>query len=189
MVKISKIYTRSGDDGQTGLVGGSRISKDSLKIQTVGDMDELNCWIGAVRAEAERHNIPALTDKLGIVQNDLFDIGAELATPAGQDTAGLPLIPADRESSMEAWIDELVAGLPELRSFILPGGSELLARLHLARAVCRRAERNLVALASKEEVRRAVTIYLNRLSDLLFAMARYESARSGIKEYLWKPGG
>lgn len=188
MVKINKIYTRQGDDGDTGLVGGSRIAKDALRVEAYGDVDETNAHIGWARTLAERSGVDALSSKLARIQNELFDLGSQLATPAGAEWQGMILMSDAHSTRLESWIDELIEGLPELRSFVLPGGTELNAVLHVARTVCRRAERSVLRLSRAETVARPVLVYLNRLSDLLFAMSRYESHRSGTPEYLWKPG-
>jgi cob(I)alamin adenosyltransferase len=188
MVKINKIYTRTGDEGDTGLVGGERVRKDSLRVAAYGDVDELNAILGWARTLSEKLQRGALTPKLTTIQNELFDLGAELATPPGTTWEGRLVINEQHGSRLEHWIDELVDGIPELRSFVLPGGSELNAALHLARTVCRRAERSVVTLMDTSPVSKALRVYLNRLSDLLFAMARYESHQSGCPEYLWVPG-
>ena len=187
MVKINKIYTRTGDDGSTGLVGGQRVAKDSIRVHAYGDVDELNSVLGWARTITEKNKSKKLLDMLATLQNELFDLGAELATPAGAEWPGMQKMPVSKAQRMEAWIDDLLTGIPELRSFVLPGGTELNASLHLARTVCRRAERNVLALSRSEQVSPAAIIYLNRLSDLLFAMARYESHHSGTPEYLWVP--
>ncbi len=193
MVKINRIYTRTGDDGTTGLVGGDRILKDSLQVEAYGEVDELNCWLGVIRTEAVRikaKRIIAITEQL---QNELFDLGAELATPAGKEWPQMKKTAPQAVQHLEHLIDELSGNLPELRSFVLPGGSPMNAALHVARAVCRRAERRVLSLARAERKKvsrlREPIRYLNRLSDLLFAMARYESARTKTPEYLWVPGG
>lgn len=188
MVKISKIYTRTGDDGTTGLVGGTRIAKSSLRVSAYGDIDELNSFLGQARTLAEKTGATTLTPLLADVQNELFDIGAELATPPGGAWEGMKTISVAQVTRLEQSIDELTRGIPELRSFVLPGGTELNASLHICRAVSRRAERSTLALAETEPVSNSVRLYLNRLSDLLFAMARYESHRSGVPEYLWEVG-
>lgn len=189
MVKINKIYTRSGDAGETGLVGGARVPKDSARVDAYGEVDELNALLGLARTLAEKEQVTALREKLAQLQNELFDLGAELATPADTTYPTQVLLQPSQSQRLERWIDELIENLPELRSFVLPGGSELNSVLHLARTVCRRVERHVIALGRNELVREPLKIYLNRLSDLLFAMARYESHRSKSPEYLWKPGG
>ena len=188
MVKINKIYTRTGDDGTTGLVGGTRIEKDSLRVSAYGEVDELNSFLGRARTLAERESVKAISDKLSSLQSELFDLGSELATAAGVTWKGMLQINQRQIDRLEGWIDELSADLPELRSFVLPGGTELNSDLHIARTVCRRVERSILALSRSEEVSRLILVYFNRLSDLLFAMARYESHRAKVTEYLWIPG-
>ncbi len=188
MVKINKIYTRTGDDGETGLVGGARTQKDSLRVQAYGDIDELNAFLGWARTLAEQSADHPLLPKLKILQNDLFDLGSELATPPGSAWPGMITMQPAHGHRLEHWIDELMDGIPELRSFVLPGGSELNAALHMSRCVCRRAERSIIHLGRTEHVSKDLVVFVNRLSDLLFAMARFESHRSGKPEYLWVPG-
>jgi cob(I)alamin adenosyltransferase len=189
MVTLNRIYTRTGDDGTTGLVGGERTKKTSLRVCAFGDVDELNCHIGICVTILADGSIPQLHDKLITIQNELFDIGSELATPAGQSWPGLPQTTALHVEQLESWIDELNSDLPELKSFVLPGGSLLNAQAHLARAVCRRAERAVLHLAETEPVSAEVARYLNRLSDLLFVMSRSAAHAIGTPEYLWVPGG
>lgn len=188
MVKLNKIYTRTGDQGTTGLVDGSRRAKHDLRLEAIGEVDELNSAIGfaALALEADR------AVALHRIQNDLFDLGADLATPLG-DIGGadftpsemvLRVVPAQPER-LEAEIDTLNAALPPLTSFILPGGSEGAARVHLARAIARRAERAATALAAAEPVNPAALAYLNRLSDYFFVLAR---AINAGKDPLWVPG-
>ncbi len=188
MVKIDKIYTRTGDDGSTGLVGGSRTKKNSLRVHAYGEIDELNSFIGLVFTQAREIGATQLIEKLALISNELFDVGAVLATPNGAKTKSLVTIDPSQATRLEEWIDSLTAGLPPLRSFVLPGGTPLNASLHIARAVCRRAERAIVELHTHEAVQPSILIYINRLSDLLFAMARSESHRLGIPELLWQPG-
>lgn len=190
MVKINKIYTKSGDKGQTGLVGGQRISKDSPRVHAYGDIDELNSWLGIIRTAADNQKRTALSQKIAKIQNELFDLGSELATPAGQSYPGMITITNAEITLLENWIDEAVDQLPELKSFVLPGGTELNGLLHVARAVCRRAERSAFALAAAEAgaISESVLAYINRLSDLLFALARIEAYTDGATEFLWQPG-
>ncbi len=188
MVKINKIYTRTGDDGTTGLCDGSRVSKDSLRVCAYGDIDELNAVLGIVAVMAHETQIGAIYQKVSIVQNELFDIGAELATPAQTQRLGAIRVTTSEVTRLETWIDELSKDLPELSSFVLPGGTQLNAFLHLARTVARRAERTVMELSRSETVATPLYIYLNRLSDLLFAMARYASFSASTPEVLWEPG-
>ena len=185
MVKLNKIYTRTGDDGTTGLVDGSRLPKHALRMQAVGDVDEANSAIGlaAVAATGDLHA------DLVRLQNDMFDLGADLATPGDDFTPSemvLRIVPAQVDW-IESRIDALNAGLQPLTSFILPGGSELAARLHLARAVARRAERSMTALAASDPVNPAALAMVNRLSDYLFTAARVANG-NGADDVLWTPG-
>ncbi|MEO0030830.1 MAG: hypothetical protein RIS94_588 [Pseudomonadota bacterium] len=188
MVKLNKIYTRTGDDGSTGLVDGSRLAKSDLRMHAIGDVDEANSAIGLATLAVPPQTLADLTR----VQNDLFDLGADLATPAGAfGTTGfepsdmvLRVLPGQVEW-LERAIDALNDALPPLTSFILPGGSEGAARVHLARATTRRAERAAVALAAAEPVNPSALAYLNRLSDYLFVLAR---ALNGGADPLWVPG-
>lgn len=190
MVKINKIYTRTGDDGTTGLVGGARVRKDSLRVDTYGEIDELNALIGWARTLAgSPRKRSQLVKLLARIQNELFDLGAQFASPAHSSHAKVPTITAAHHRQLEADIDALTLKLPELRSFVLPGGTVLNSALHIARTVCRRVERRALTLAAEEPVAKDALVYLNRLSDLLFAMARFESAVSSSPEYLWIPAG
>ena len=183
MVKLNRIYTRTGDDGTTGLVDGSRRTKHDARMQAIGDVDELNSLIAlAVIAASE-----VTARNLQRIQNDLFDLGADLATPGTDFEPSemvLRLIPSQVEW-LEAAIDALNEDLPPLTSFILPGGSEAAARIHVARAAARRAERSGVALAAAEPVNPQALAYLNRLSDYLFVLARATNAGN---DPLWVPG-
>lgn len=188
MVKLTKIYTCTGDDGSTGLVGGARVKKSSLKVCAYGDVDELNAHLGACRTLAMDLTNKNIGDMLTRIQNELFDIGAELATPADAHWAGMLKAGPEHVSRLEGWIDILNAPLPTLSSFILPGGSTLNAQLHIARTVCRRAERSVLTLHEHEPVSADILRYINRLSDLLFVMARAVIVSEGLPEYLWAPG-
>lgn len=188
MVKLNKIYTKTGDDGTTGLVRGPRRSKADLRVECFGTVDEANSFIGMARLHTQ--SMPKLDRLLARVQNDLFDLGSDLATP-GADPAGtdasLRILPTQAEW-LEQQIDTYNEALEPLRSFVLPGGTPLAVALHLARTVTRRAERLVVALmAGEPDVNRPVLIYLNRLSDLLFVMARVANA-NGASDVLWTPG-
>jgi cob(I)alamin adenosyltransferase len=188
MVKLNKIYTRTGDDGTTGLVDGSRVSKASTLMQAIGDVDEANSAIGmAVVALGDEPLAAALTR----IQNDLFDLGADLATPAGADGFApsemvLRIVPAQVER-LEREIDLMNVHLAPLRSFILPGGSPQAAALHLARAISRRAERSAVAAANDVPLNPAALAYVNRLSDFLFVASRAVN-QNGAGDVLWRPG-
>lgn len=182
MVKLNRIYTKTGDDGTTGLVCGPRRSKADARLHAIGEVDEANSVIGLTRTGAG----PQLDALLGRIQNDLFDLGADLATPG--EVAGALRVTVAQVERIEAEIDTANAGLAPLTSFILPGGSPAAAWLHLARTVVRRAERAAVALAQLEPVERPALLYLNRLSDYLFVLARSENGGGGA-EVLWVPGG
>jgi cob(I)alamin adenosyltransferase len=181
-----KIYTRRGDAGQTDLFGGDRVGKDALRVAAYGDVDELNATIGVAAASGMD---PALATSLQAIQSALFDLGASLATPdAGhRKKAAINGVGSPEIDALEAMIDRLEEPLEMLKVFILPGGSPAAAAFHVARTVCRRAERTVVGLAGVdgESVEEASLRYLNRLSDLLFVMARHENARQGIADIPW----
>jgi cob(I)alamin adenosyltransferase len=186
LVKLNRIYTRTGDDGTTGLVDGSRLPKHAARMEAIGAVDEANSALGlaAIALAESRHASP-----MARVQNDLFDLGADLATP-GDDFAPSDMtlrIMPEQAGWLEAQIDALNEGLAPLTSFILPGGSEAAARLHVARAAVRRAERAMVAMAAAEPVNPAALAYINRLSDWLFVLARAVNAE-GAGDVLWVPG-
>jgi cob(I)alamin adenosyltransferase len=189
MVALNRIYTRTGDDGTTGLVTGARRPKHDLRIWAFGTVDETNACIGLTRLHT-RHD-GEVDAMLGRIQNDLFDLGADLATPEGSpQRRGEHLRVTDAQAErLEREIDRLNVHLSPLKSFILPGGTEAAAHLHLARTVCRRAERLVVALNDKpdEAVSAAAIKYLNRLSDFLFVAARHTNER-GARDVLWVPG-
>jgi cob(I)alamin adenosyltransferase len=182
-VRLTKIYTRGGDAGETSLGSGERVAKDDARIEAYGDVDELNALLGVALARG------AAADSLERIQNDLFDVGADLAVPLSDTKRERLRVTAEQVAWLEQRCDEANADLPMLRSFILPGGTETAALLHLARTVCRRAERRVVTLAGREEVNPQARAYLNRLSDLLFILARAANAQAGAEEPLWKPGG
>ena len=192
MVKLNKIYTRTGDNGTSGLVDGSRRAKHDARFVAIGDVDEANSAIGLAAAAMEAQ--PQAAASLRRIQNDMFDLGADLATPAGNSGGDefapsemvLRIVPSQVDW-LEAAIDALNAHLPPLTSFILPGGSESAARTHCARAIVRRAERAAVALAEAEPVNPAALKYLNRLSDFLFVLTRALNAGAG-GDVLWTPG-
>ncbi|MBI4617509.1 MAG: cob(I)yrinic acid a,c-diamide adenosyltransferase [Planctomycetes bacterium] len=188
-IHIDRVYTRTGDGGETGLAGGARVPKDSLRIESYGTLDELNSCLGLARALlAERFPDAEIDALLGQIQNDLFNAGNELATPPEKWREGLPAVGEPDVTWMEETIDRLGESLEPLRSFVLPGGGSPGAALHLARTVCRRAERIIVALSREEKVRPILVAYLNRLSDLLFVLARAAAKRGGHPEVLWKEG-
>jgi cob(I)alamin adenosyltransferase len=187
MVALNRIYTRTGDGGMTGLVTGERRLKSDLRIEAYGTVDEVNACIGLARLHTD--TTPAIEAMLARAQNDLFDLGADLATPdTGTPPKHEPLRVVEAQvERLEREIDELNADLAPLRSFVLPGGSPAAAALHLARTVCRRAERLVVALSAKEAVSPAAIKYLNRLSDFLFVASRAVNDR-GARDVLWVPG-
>lgn len=188
MVKINKIYTRTGDDGSTGLVGGTRIAKNAPRVSAYGDIDELNSWIGYACSLCASHGeLAAIVGPLTTIQNELFDLGSELASPPGSDMSAMPLIGAERVTALENLIDQFSGNLPELRSFVLPGGHLTTSALHIARTVARRAERSVISLHADEPVRDIAIQYLNRLSDFLFSLARYSAHQLKIPEVLWIP--
>jgi cob(I)alamin adenosyltransferase len=186
MVYLSRIYTKSGDRGETGLGDGTRVPKDTSRIAAIGEVDELNAVLGLVVANCPDCQESAL---LRGIQNDLFDVGADLCMPPGSDeAAGQCLrVTAAQAELLEQAIDRLNEKLQPLHSFILPGGTPAAAWLHLARTVCRRAERAVVTLMRTEKVNEPVLIYLNRLSDLLFVLARVAND-GGKSDVLWVPG-
>jgi cob(I)alamin adenosyltransferase len=187
MVVLNKIYTRTGDAGETGLGDGSRVAKHSLRVSAYGTVDELNATLGLARLNAEG----AAAEGISRVQNDLFDLGADLCTPGFETDAEAPRprlrAVAAQVARLEAEIDAMNAGLAPLRSFVLPGGTALSAHLHLARTVCRRAERLTVELSLAETVNPEAVRYLNRLSDWLFVAARVAND-GGRADILWVPG-
>lgn len=175
---MARIYTKTGDDGTTGLVGGQRVSKDSALIEASGSLDELNALIGLVRA----HTLPDGVDRvLEIIQNDLFTIGTQISTPEGS-SLGIPGIGDEEVGKLEHEIDTLENQLSPLRQFILPGGSREAAELHLARTVARRAERRCVALSRSSKMDPRILRYLNRLSDLFFLLARYANRFQNVPD-------
>ena len=182
MVKLNKIYTRTGDGGSAGLVDGSRVSKSSLRMIAIGEVDEANAAIGVAIASLSDDK---LSKHLLTIQNDLFDLGADVATP--DDIEGALRIVASQVDRLEREIDAMNADLDPLTSFILPGGSPAVAALHLARAIVRRAERAAVALNEREQLNPQLLAYLNRLSDHLFVAARHVAA-SQDGDILWQPG-
>ncbi len=181
-----KIYTRTGDAGETTLFGGGRVSKDHHRVASYGTVDELNAYIGAAVSRVRDDVVRA---RLQSVQHDLFAVGAILATPPRDDGSmhpHVPPMPRERIDEMERWMDEAETELPALTQFVLPGGADGAVALHIARTVCRRAERAVVHLATLEPVDRDVVPYLNRLSDLCFTFARLENLRSGVPDVVWE---
>jgi len=175
-MRITKVYTKAGDKGETSLVGGARVSKASLRVDAYGEVDELNSMIGLARARTQDKEIDQI---LGAIQNDLFTLGADLASPSGID---VPRIDASFIQTLEEWSDRFLEQTEPLKEFILPGGSEAGATLHLARTVARRAERRVVALSEAEELNPQTIVYLNRLSDFLFIIARVVNHRADVPE-------
>jgi cob(I)alamin adenosyltransferase len=179
-----KIYTKTGDKGETGLIGGARVLKSALRVEAYGEIDELNAVLGCIRTKLTDETI---SESLLRIQRDLFAIGAQLADPRGQveKKAEKVSIGEERVRQLEEIIDRYDAVLPPLRSFILPGGTEGGALLHLARAVCRRAERRMVALSQETSLSPVLIVYINRLSDLLFTLARAVNREAGTEEIPW----
>jgi cob(I)alamin adenosyltransferase len=186
-----KIYTRTGDSGDTGLFGGGRVPKDDVRVDAYGEVDELNSVMGVAVAALEAAADVQLADRLRLVQAELFTIGAHLATPAadggGDPGPQIPPLDEGAPERMERWIDEAETEVQPLRSFVLPGGTAAAAQLHLARTVCRRAERRVVTLARGAGIDHRIVVYLNRLSDLLFTLARLANHRAGLADVPWNP--
>ena len=194
MVRLTRIYTRTGDGGQTRLVGGQAIDKDALRIEAYGIVDELNAVLGMVRASldaspASEDDARRLSDWLDLTQNNLFDLGSDLATRTEDRWDGMPRIEAADVTALEQLMDELNRDLPMLESFVIPGGGPVGATLHLARTICRRAERVIVATAREEEIGEQVLPYTNRLSDALFVWSRWINRRLNQPEPLWRQPG
>jgi cob(I)alamin adenosyltransferase len=191
MVRLTKIYTRAGDRGQTRLVGGQKVAKDSARLETYGTVDELSACLGLARTALEQPGAPPGAAELGAIirriQNELFNLGSELATLPADLHPQQPVVQARHVEALEREIDGWNQHLPDLRSFILPGGGFVASYLHLARTVCRRAERQAVRLSAAEPVGEQVVPYLNRLSDALFVMSRHSSRLYGEAEPLWEP--
>ena len=180
-----KIYTKTGDRGETSLFGGTRVWKDDLRISAYGSIDELNALLGVAATQIENKE---LIEIIRSIQNDLFTVGADLATPLDKGNKGfvIPRVDNSFATKLEFLIDKFDSKLPELKNFILPGGTVGASQLHLARTVCRRAEREIVALSKTEEINSEIEIYVNRLSDLLFVLARFENFFNGIEDVPWK---
>lgn len=189
-MRITKVYTRTGDKGKTRLAGGQQVWKDSLRVEACGTVDELNASLGVVRAMwlagAKGPIRGQIERELRWMQNKLFDIGGLLATKPGQSFPNMPSVDAEDVTRLEDLIDGWQQELQPLTEFILPGGGTIASSLHLARTICRRAERCCVSLMRKEKVEQAVMIYLNRLSDALFVLSRWIAHRLGQQELLWE---
>jgi cob(I)alamin adenosyltransferase len=183
------LYTGSGDDGTTGLFGGERVGKEHPRVEAYGTVDELNAWLGLAAAACHRDRAVSaeMLSILEEIQVRLLDLGSELAAPGDPSRRGtVKPITAGHVKTVESWIDEIDARNEPLREFILPGGTELAARLHAARTVCRRAERRIVVLARIGDLNPHVLVYVNRLGDLLFALARRANADAGVPDVVWK---
>jgi cob(I)alamin adenosyltransferase len=193
-IRINRVYTRTGDDGKTALVGGDRVAKTDARIAAYGDVDELNSVVGLVRAElaepayASNEGARRLDETLAFIQQELFDLGSELATPPEAEYDGMIRMGDEQVVRLEGMIDELQEDLEPLKSFVLPGGGKAGAALHLARTVCRRAERLAVGLLEDRGGSDGPSRYLNRLSDLLFVQARWIALKTGKAETLWQHG-
>ncbi len=181
-----KIYTKTGDKGETSLFGGERVWKNNLRIECYGTVDELNAILGIALTEIKNKEI---IDVLNKIQNELFVVGSDLATPKKEtgNQPNVPRISKEHIERLEKQIDSFDSRLPELRNFILPGGSKGASTLHLGRTVCRRAERLVVHLVNEEKISEEIVVYLNRLSDLLFVLSRFENFTSKIEDICWKP--
>jgi cob(I)alamin adenosyltransferase len=191
-INITRVYTRTGDKGTTALVGGARVDKDSRRVECYGELDELNAILGLARSlNAQATATPArrqLDDILTRLQNELFDLGSELATPPEAEYEGMFKVGADDVKALERVMDECQRDLEPLRSFVLPGGGAVSAVLHHARTVARRAERQIIRLGREEPIGAFVIPYVNRLSDLLFVLSRWIGKQNGEAEYLWQRG-
>ncbi len=193
MVRITKVYTRTGDTGTTRLVGGKKVAKDAARIEAYGTLDELNAVVGLARVFNDdlKPELPAaahVDDILRQLQNELFDLGSELATPADFSYDGMFRVGEQEVNGLERLIDACQQDLEPLNSFILPGGGKVGGFLHQARTVCRRAERDILRLSHEEELSPWPLTYVNRLSDLLFVLSRWVSHKLGEPEYLWERG-
>ncbi|HYE90547.1 MAG TPA: cob(I)yrinic acid a,c-diamide adenosyltransferase [Terriglobales bacterium] len=192
-ISITRVYTRTGDRGETGLVGGARVPKDAARIEAYGTTDELNAIVGVIRTfneerigEGEHHRW--LDEALRKIQNQLFDLGSELATPAGAEYEGMFRIGEDEVKGLEELMDHCQKDLEPLKSFTLPGGGRINAFMHQARTVCRRAEREVLRLSRVEPINEWDLKYVNRLSDAFFVLGRWVSKHMGEREYLWERG-
>lgn len=191
-IRITRVYTRAGDSGETALVGGQRVPKDHLRIEAYGTLDELNAVVGLARVFNAEAPPSAARDRMEAtlkrIQNELFDVGSELATPAAAAYEGMFHVGAAEVTALEALIDECQKDLEPLNSFVLPGGGRVSAFLHQCRTVCRRAERIVLRLGREEDLGPFPLRYLNRLSDLFFVLSRWIAKQSGEAEYLWERG-
>jgi cob(I)alamin adenosyltransferase len=186
MPRLTRIYTKTGDEGMTGLGGGRRVAKDSPRVRAYGTVDELNSAIGVALALGLSDR---LTSELGSIQNELFDLGSDLCWPEDDERrARIPTVQQKHVRRLETLIDELNEVVGPLTNFLLPGGAPGAAQLHVARTICRRAEREAITLSHEEPIGELVLPYLNRLSDALFVMARFENHERGVDEPLWQPG-
>ena len=179
-----KIYTKSGDKGKTSLFGGERVSKDAHRIEAYGTIDELNSAIGVIRAMKPAVDVDRILNR---IQHDLFLLGADLATPRTKGQKKVPRVEEHDVEHLERTIDRLDSSLEPLRQFVLPGGSRIAAEIHSVRTICRRAERRLVELSRKSDIGTTPLVYINRLSDLLFVMARYVNKEDKVEEVKWNP--
>ncbi|TDI35537.1 MAG: cob(I)yrinic acid a,c-diamide adenosyltransferase [Acidobacteria bacterium] len=182
MPRITRVYTRTGDDGSTALGDGARVAKDAVRVRAFGTVDELNSMVGVVRAAGLHED---LAQPMATVQNELFHLGAELCRPPAAGAPKGPCIEERHVQELEKLMDRLMVDLPPLENFVLPTGTPAAAHLHMARAICRRAERRVLTLSREESVGPHALIYLNRLSDALFVMARYENLRHHVPDTLW----
>lgn len=191
-IRINRVYTRTGDDGKTALVDGSRVDKDSPRVGCYGAIDELNSVLGLARSFNGAASAGAARDRLEEIlrrlQNELFDLGSELATPPAGEYEGMFKVSAADVEALERIIDDCQEDLEPLKSFVLPGGGHVSGFLHLARTVCRRAEREILGLAREEEIGDYIIPYVNRLSDLLFVLSRWVTVQFGEAELLWERG-
>ena len=192
-VRITKVYTRTGDRGDTGLVGGKRVAKDSPRVHAYGAIDELNSVVGLARVFNEEDRAAGaahefLDEVLCQIQDELFDLGSELATPPEDFIPGMYRVSAEEVKRLEKLMDGCQKDLEPLKSFVLPGGGRIGAYLHQSRTVCRRAERHILRLSRREEVNPELLKYVNRLSDLFFVLARWIAKQMGEQEYLWRRG-
>lgn len=193
MVRITRVYTRTGDKGDTALVGGARVPKDSPRIEAYGAIDELNSIVGLARAFSAEGPMPGgarryLDDVLAKIQDELFDLGSELATPEAAAYEGMYRVGAEEVKRLEQIMDHCQKDLAPLKSFVLPGGGKIAAFLHQARTVCRRAEREILRLARAEPASEWPLKYVNRLSDLFFVLSRWTAKHMGEEETLWRRG-